>query len=289
MSTDNWDGFDDSDDQRMSWEQDAEDIVADLLRKAEFDNVRGVISLPAMYYDPHGRDEDCESLEQVRAYLIEAYEHEWYATVPIDGGEAVFEGDPEGAVDDAMGDDERLEEFYVRHVSPNDTEELAKAGDLLAGLEASEVVRVSLEEINAELITYLAANPEMMREMNSRSFEELVAAMFRNQGYDVTLTPQSKDGGMDIIAVHKDALGTAMILVECKKYASENKVGVEIVRGLYGVVEEKKATRGIIATTSYFTKGAVDFQTRVPNRMGLGDFNWLTDEIVKWKSQKPEK
>jgi restriction system protein len=91
--------------------------------------------------------------------------------------------------------------------------------------------------------------------MTPRKFEELVADMFRNQGYEVTLTPSSNDGGMDVIAVRRDGIGTVMIVVECKRYAEDNKVGVEIARGLYGVVEQRRATRGIIATTSFFTKG----------------------------------
>ena len=64
-------------------------------------------------------------------------------------------------------------------------------------------------------------------------------------------------------------------IVECKRYGEDNKVGVEIVRGLYGVVEAKRATRGIIATTSYFTKGAKSFRNQVKHRIGLADFDVL--------------
>ena len=124
-----------------------------------------------------------------------------------------------------------------------------------------------------------------MREMEPRKFEELVAAMFRNQGYDVTLTPRSNDGGTDVIAVQRSGIGTAMIIVECKRYAETNKVGVEIVRGLYGVLEHRKATRGIIATTSFFTRGATQFCNDIPYRLALADFSTLTRELNEWKTQ----
>jgi restriction system protein len=70
-------------------------------------------------------------------------------------------------------------------------------------------------------------------------------------------------------------------IVECKKYAPEVLVGPSIVRALYGVVESEKATAGILATTSSFTKGAKEFQSSVAFRISLQDYignqKWLRD------------
>lgn len=93
-----------------------------------------------------------------------------------------------------------------------------------------------------------------MTRLTPRKFEELVAELFRGKGYDIELTPPTADGGFDIRAVHRQAVGTAMVLIECKRY-SQKKAGLGVVRGLYGVVESERATRGIIATTSVFTRG----------------------------------
>jgi restriction system protein len=90
---------------------------------------------------------------------------------------------------------------------------------------------------------------------------------------------------MDIIAVQRDGIGTIMVIIECKRYAAGNKVGVEIARGLYGVVEQRRATRGIIATTSFFTRGAVDFRNTLPHRIGLADIDVLSREINNWKER----
>lgn len=45
-----------------------------------------------------------------------------------------------------------------------------------------------------------------------------------------------------------------------------------VVRQLYGVVEAKPASAGLIATTSYFSPEAQRFQQDLPFRMELKDF-----------------
>ena len=122
-----------------------------------------------------------------------------------------------------------------------------------------------------------------MQHLNPRQFEELVAELFRAKGYTVELTPRTRDGGLDIIAIKKDDVGSAMTLIECKRYAMSNKVGVAVVRGLYGVVEERQATRGVIATTSRFTRGAVALvRDKHEYRMALADFDRMTEFLRDW-------
>lgn len=44
---------------------------------------------------------------------------------------------------------------------------------------------------------------------------------------------------------------------ECKKYAPDRPVGVNVVRELYAVMERERVDKGVIVTTSHFTRGAV--------------------------------
>jgi restriction system protein len=98
-------------------------------------------------------------------------------------------------------------------------------------------------------------------------------------GYDVELTPFSGDGGFDMYAAQNSALGRFLYLVECKRYLPPEKVGVQIVRQLYGVVELKQANAGIVATTSFFTRGAKELQQELGYRVHLADYlqleRWL--------------
>lgn len=118
-----------------------------------------------------------------------------------------------------------------------------------------------------------------MRKLKPRKFEELVAELFRDKGYEIQLTSSTRDGGLDIIAVRKSELGAALTIIECKRYAESNRVGVEVLRGLYGIVEAQRATRGVVATTSYFTKGATAFRNQVQYRLALADFTVLSQYL----------
>ena len=87
-----------------------------------------------------------------------------------------------------------------------------------------------------------------MYSLTPRQFEQVVAELLEKQGYDVELTPPSKDGGKDIYVAKKTSLGRFLYLVECKKYGRGRPVGVELIRQLYGVVEQERVNAGIGAT-----------------------------------------
>lgn len=141
-------------------------------------------------------------------------------------------------------------------------------------------IRSTLVEVNDELLQYLAKHPELLRDIHPRKFEEVVASIFENQGFSVELTPPTRDGGCDILATSHSKLGSHLYVVECKRYSSHNKVGIELVQRLHGVAMAKKATKGILATTSTFTKDAVDFAAPLQYQLGLSDY----DAIVDWIS-----
>src|SRR5204862_4797648 len=72
--------------------------------------------------------------------------------------------------------------------------------------------------VSSEFLKYLAQDPSRFHALTPRQFEEVVAELLDRQGYEVTLTPASKDGGKDIYAAKNDMLGSFLYLVECKKY-----------------------------------------------------------------------
>lgn len=137
--------------------------------------------------------------------------------------------------------------------------------------EHKSIVR-SVSFISDDLLALVATDSAAVFEFSARQFEELMAELFARQGYEVELTPRSGDGGKDLyIATHTD-LGSFLCLVECKRHAPHRPVGVDLVRHLYGVVEAERATSGILATTSRFTKGAQEFQEKFQARLSLKDY-----------------
>jgi restriction system protein len=140
----------------------------------------------------------------------------------------------------------------------------------------------SVTTVNDELLTMLRRHPKLLRQLEPRRFEELVAELLTRQGYDVTLTPPSKDGGFDIYAAKNDGLGRFLYLVETKRYVPPHQVGVEIVRALHGVVQLQRATAGAVVSTSFFTTGAEEYRRQIRHQMQLHDYvalqRWL-DEL----------
>lgn len=167
---------------------------------------------------------------------------------------------------------------YLRKVQAGSIEEAIRS-ELLYAQDIVDPVRiVLLEDINKELLFLISQNPNILYQLAPRKFEELIARLFLDKGYDVSLTPATRDGGYDLLAKISDGITSTVLLAECKRYQKENKVGVEIVRGLYGVTEAHRANQGLIITSSYFTKDARKEQLRIGNRIGLKDFN----NLVEW-------
>jgi restriction system protein len=176
--------------------------------------------------------------------------------------------------EDKLAEDELSAEVQrlIRVINEEDTKLLYKDEK---SVEAESTRKADLLVINDELISYFKNHPKEMYRLNPRRFEELVAAILRDLGYSVELTGQSADGGVDIFATQKSDIGEVLLIVDCKRYAPGNHVGVEIIRALYGVSEQLRATMAMIATTSFFTKTAQSFQRTVKHRLSLKDYNDL--------------
>jgi Restriction endonuclease len=81
--------------------------------------------------------------------------------------------------------------------------------------KTQEVVKQSEQDfliVDDELIRFFKNHPQRMYELDPRRFEELVAAILQDLGYNVELTAQSADGGIDIIATQKTGIGEVLLM-----------------------------------------------------------------------------
>lgn len=136
------------------------------------------------------------------------------------------------------------------------------------------------DEVNEKLINYFSKHPNELKTIDRRLFEEFVAELFWGFGYQVELTQKTRDGGRDIIAI-KNAETIDKYLIECKRPDIGNLIGIKPVRELFGVKQDEKATKAILATTSYFSKDAHQFFERNKWELEPKDF----DGIMKWIKQ----
>lgn len=136
--------------------------------------------------------------------------------------------------------------------------------------------------ITDQIISELAQQPKRLFELEPREFEFLIARVFEGYGFEVAITPCSRDSGRDIIAIRNDPV-KQRYLIECKRYATENRVGLSIVQRLHGVVQGEDATMGLLATTSSFTDPAFEFlnrpnvRYRIDGRDFEGVHRWLVE------------
>jgi transcriptional regulator with XRE-family HTH domain len=93
----------------------------------------------------------------------------------------------------------------------------------------------------------------------------------------------------DVSGVHRTYIGhletNLRILIEYKRYHPTKKVGVELVRALYGVKTHEHASKAILATTSSFTRGAENLfhahQWELEPRDYRGVLDWINDVKIR--------
>ncbi len=102
-------------------------------------------------------------------------------------------------------------------------------------------------------------NIQTVRDLHWRNFEELVAEAYRRQGYRVTEGGYGADGGIDL-ELRKDG---QLTLVQCKQWKTQ-KVGVNVVREMFGVLTAHQANHFIIISSGTFTQQAIDFAAGKP-------------------------
>lgn len=93
-----------------------------------------------------------------------------------------------------------------------------------------------------------------IRGLSWREFEVMVGEALRRQGYTVEETKPGPDGGVDLVLMMRGE----KYLVQCKQWKAQ-KVGVQVVRELYGVMAAEGAVGGFVVTSGAFTAEAATF------------------------------
>jgi len=119
--------------------------------------------------------------------------------------------------------------------------------------------------------------------VDPREFEEIVAELLHYQGYEVNLTNRTRDGGYDVIALTKIGGIPFKILAECKRH--KNTIGIGIIRSFCDVIIREKANKGLIFTTSYFSKPALIRQSEMGTILDLKN----RDDLIEWIVQYNER
>jgi restriction system protein len=132
-----------------------------------------------------------------------------------------------------------------------------------------------------------ATGEELLDKLKAASpsfFEQVVVKLLLAMGYGGTAgagfaTGRSGDGGIDGV-IKEDKLGLDVVAIQAKKW--ENSVGRPIVQAFVGSMDYIKAKKGVIITTSTFSRDALDFVERIEGKkVVLIDGQKLTELMLE--------
>ena len=123
----------------------------------------------------------------------------------------------------------------------------AKQAEQARQQRATEQARQKEEWIRRQKLTAYWESLEPLR------FERELGGIYRQLGYNVRLTPQSGDHGIDL-ELRKEG---KFAVVQCKR--QKNPAGERIARELLGSMVAAGADRAVLACTGGFTQPAKDF------------------------------
>jgi uncharacterized Zn finger protein (UPF0148 family) len=138
-------------------------------------------------------------------------------------------------------------------------EEQAKADERRRQRERSE------EEARRRLRTL-----DELHKLTGPKFEELIASLFKRDGYLVHRCGGSGDEGIDLIL----EMAETRDVVQCKRWKAD--VGSPVVRDFYGALMHANARHGFIITTASFSQSARAFARGKPISLISGS------DILRW-------
>lgn len=152
--------------------------------------------------------------------------------------------------------------------------------------ETNQTPKEVLEE------SYLLLRRDLAQELLERIkrkppifFERLVVELLVAMGYGGSLKDagqavgRSGDGGIDGI-IKEDRLGLDYIYIQAKRW--EDTVGRPAVQAFAGSLDEQRARRGVMITTSSFSQEAHRFVSRIEKKIVLIDGEMLAQLMIDY-------
>jgi restriction system protein len=125
---------------------------------------------------------------------------------------------------------------------------------------------------------------EKVRVATPLFFEQVVIDLLLAMGYGgsraeaASLTKKSGDEGIDGV-IKEDRLGLDVIYVQAKRW--EGTVGRPVVQGFVGSLVGKQAHKGVMITTSTFSKDAETYVTHIDKKIVLIDGEKLANLMIE--------
>ncbi|MBX3119686.1 MAG: restriction endonuclease [Fimbriimonadaceae bacterium] len=160
-----------------------------------------------------------------------------------------------------------------------------KKNVFVTDLSLPEINLVTLSDCWDEVFKTLSWNYDQVVQLSSDRFEDMVGELLSREGFEVTPTARTRDGGKDFIVSNRNILGEHLFYVEAKHPLPKNPIDVTVVRSLYGVIQLDRVNGGMIVTSNRFTRDAIDEASGISNFITLRDGQYLADWIKRHAKQ----
>ena len=144
----------------------------------------------------------------------------------------------------------------------------------------AEILESSYQSLRRELAQELL---ERIKKCSSHFFEELVVDLLVAMGYGGSRQDagqaigRSGDGGIDGI-IKEDKLGLDAVYIQAKRW--EATVGRPVVQAFAGSLMMQKARKGVLVTTSQFSKDSIDYVSMIAEKIVLIDGELLAQLMI---------
>lgn len=254
--------------------QNIHEAVPDLLGLSESQRTERLANLPHLRY--RHRSGWAMSMLKSAGYVDNPTRGIWRLT---DRGRDLLGHHPEGF-------DEETGRRLIREGRNREGGQEVAAGDLSGTLDSTgqqtpeERIDGALEEIRRAVAGQLL---ERIIQAPPTFFESLVLDLLHALGYgaseeDLERVGKAGDGGIDGI-ISLDRLGFEKVYVQAKRW--QGPVGRPEVQAFYGALAGRRARKGVILTTSSFTREAREFASQVAEHVVLIDGQRLTVLMIE--------
>jgi len=145
-----------------------------------------------------------------------------------------------------------------------------------------EVIETAYQKLRQELATELL---EIIKEHSPAFFERLVIDLLVKMGYGGTRKDagqaigRSGDEGIDGI-IKEDRLGLDIVYIQAKRW--DSVVGRPEIQKFVGALHGQRAKKGVFITTSAFSQAALDYVSRIDNKIVLIDGDMLAQLMIDY-------
>lgn len=205
--------------------------------------------------------------------------HDWYFD-----RDAIFDNDDVAEFQNISSFEEYMDDVLLEGLDEDDYKEKAFTSMWREWkpriISLSPRLVVSIRDVYQEYVLWLQKHPDVIDTIAWEAFEKLIAEIFASHGFCVDLTGRVRNRSSDILAVRNDEFGVrTQYLIECKRYRSTRRVGMDIINGVIGSARRADVDHSFIVTSSYFTKDVIDRKSEFEQlRLHIRD----GDDVREW-------